>query len=356
MSGMFGRFTNIVKAKMHRAMSEAEDPAEMLDYSFEKQMEMLQKVRRGIAEVATSKARIQGQLARLMDQSGRLDGQARQALTLGREDLARTALARKQTIETQARALAAQVEDLEAQQNRLLDGEARLSAKIDAFRTHKEVMKAQYSAAQAQVRISETASGLSEEMGDVQLAMQRAQDKTEQMQARATALEELVGSSALPEIGPGSGDDIDRELARLSAGDDVERQLEAMKRALPGGPEAPKQLESGESSTHDEGPWSSGGCAMIVRIQGSGQYRLDDAAQSELASIDARLVAALERGAADEAHTLLGQAVSLVQTHGAALPDDALSPSDLILPPADASLDEISIPLHPAPTQAPSSQ
>jgi phage shock protein A len=110
-------------------------------------------------------------------------------------------------------------------------------------------MKAQYSAAQAQVRIGEAASGLSEEMGDVQLAMQRAQDKTEQMQARAEALEELVGTSALPEIGPG-GDDIDRELARLSAGDEVERQLEAMKRALPGGPEAPKQLESGESTTN----------------------------------------------------------------------------------------------------------
>src|SRR5437763_3954513 len=250
MSGMFGRFTNIVKAKMHRAMSEAEDPAEMLDYSFEKQMEMLQKVRRGIAEVATSKARIQGQLARLMEQDERLEGQARQALTLGREDLARTALARKQAIESQARALAAQVEDLEAQQNRLLDGEARLSAKIDAFRAHKEVMKAQYSAAQAQVRIGEAASGLSEEMGDVQLAMQRAQDKTEQMQARADALEELVGSSALPEIGPGGGDDLDRELARLTGGDEVERQLQAMKRALPGGPEAPKQLESGESRTN----------------------------------------------------------------------------------------------------------
>ena len=85
---------------------------------------------------------------------------------------------------------------------------------------------------------------------------------------------------------------------------------------------------------------------MIVRIQGSGQYRLDGAAQSELASIDARLVAALEHGAADEAHTLLGQAVSLVQTRGAVLPNDALSPSDLILPPADASLEEINTLLH----------
>ena len=80
---------------------------------------------------------------------------------------------------------------------------------------------------------------------------------------------------------------------------------------------------------------------MIVRVQGSGQYRLDGAAQGELVSIDARLVAALERGAADEAHALLGQAVSLVQTRGVALPNDDLSPSDLILPPADASLEEI---------------
>jgi hypothetical protein len=80
---------------------------------------------------------------------------------------------------------------------------------------------------------------------------------------------------------------------------------------------------------------------MIVRIQGSGQYRLDGAAQSELASSEARLVAAIGRGASDEAHTLLGQVVSLVQTRGVALPNDDLSPSDLILPPADASLDEM---------------
>lgn len=253
MSGMFGRFSNIVKAKMNRAMDEAEDPGEMLEYSYEKLLQTLQQVRRGIAEVATSKARVQGQLARLNEQVGKLDGQARQALSLNRDDLARTALTRKSTLTEQSRALAAQVEDLEAQQGHLLDGEARLSSRIEAFRAHKETMKAQYTAAQAQVRISEAASGLSTEMGDVHLAMQRAQDKIEHMQARATALDELAGSSVLPEIGPGSsGNDLDRELRRLSAGDDVEAQLDAMKRALPG-PEAPRQLESGqgENNLHD---------------------------------------------------------------------------------------------------------
>jgi len=246
MSGMFGRFSGIVKAKMNRAMDAAEDPNETLDYSYEKQLEMLQKVRRGIAEVATSKAQVNGQLARLSEQTGRLEGQARQALALGREDLARVALTRKSTIDAQAQALATQAEDLQAQQDKLLDGEARLAAKIEAFRTHKEVMKAQYGAAQAQVRIGEAATGLSEEMGDVQLAMQRVQDKTERMQARATALDELAGTAALPELGPGAGDDLDRQLAQLGAGNDVELQLEAMKRSLPAGPAAPRQLESGQ--------------------------------------------------------------------------------------------------------------
>ncbi len=242
MPGMFSRFSGIVKAKMNTAMDAAEDPNETLDYSYEKQLEMLQKVRRGIAEVTTAKHRVQGQLTGLNEQAAKLQGQAHQALQLNREDLARTALTRKSTIDAQVQSLSAQVEDLDMQQSKLMDGESRLSAKIQAFRTHKEVMKAQYSAAQAQVRIGEAASGLSEEMGDVQLAMQRVQDKTEKMQARASALDELAGPSALPEIGPG-GDDLDRELSRLGANSDIELQLEAMKRSLPGAPPAPQQLE-----------------------------------------------------------------------------------------------------------------
>jgi phage shock protein A len=207
---------------------------------------MLQEVRRGIADVATSKARVQAQLARLNEQTDRLDGQARQALSLGREDLARTALTRKSSFDAQAQALAAQVEDLEAQQSQLLDGEARLSTRIEAFRAYKETIKAQYTAAQARVRISEAASGLSDEMGDVRLSVQRAQDKTEQLQARATALDELVGTATLPEIGPGADDDIARELARLTEGDAIERQLEAMKRNLLSSPQETEQLQSGE--------------------------------------------------------------------------------------------------------------
>lgn len=250
MSGMFGRITTIFGARMNATLDAAEDPNQTLDYSYEKLVQFQQTIQRNIADVATSKARMQQQLAQIEEQEARLDGQARQALGVNREDLARTALTRKSGLESQRRALAAQIEDLQAQQDKLLAGAERLSSKIAAFRTHKETMKAQYSAAQAQVRINEAATGLSEEMGDVQLAIQRTQDKTERMQARATALDELAGTAALPELGAG-GDDIDRELAQLGVGDDVERQLAAMKGQLLSGPTAPRQLPSGAAQGAD---------------------------------------------------------------------------------------------------------
>lgn len=254
MSGMFGRITTIFGAKINATLDAAEDPNQTLDYSYEKLVQFQQTIQRNIADVATSKARIQQQLAQIEEQEAKLDGQARQALGVNRDDLARTALTRKSGLESQRLALAAQVEDLQAQQEKLLAGAERLSGKIAAFRTHKETMKAQYAAAQAQVRISEAATGLSEEMGDVQLAIQRAQDKTERMQARATALDELAGTAALPELGSGGGDDLDRELARLGAGDDVERQLAAMKGQLLAGPATPRRLPSGAPSADHAAP------------------------------------------------------------------------------------------------------
>ena len=71
-----------------------------------------------------------------------------------------------------------QGQQLEAQQQKLIEGERTLQAKVESFRTQKEVIKAQYSAAEAQVRIGEAATGIGEQMADVGLAIQRAKDKT----------------------------------------------------------------------------------------------------------------------------------------------------------------------------------
>jgi phage shock protein A len=174
MAGQSGRFTTVIKAKISKMLDKAEDPAETLDYSYTRQLESLQGVKKGIADVVTAKKRLQMQSSKLEQSVVKLDGQARTALQQGNEDLARIALERKTVAQNELQSLDQQVGELEAQQQKLIDSEQKLRTKIEAFRSKKEVIKAQYSAAEAQVRISEAATGVGEEMADVGLAMQRA--------------------------------------------------------------------------------------------------------------------------------------------------------------------------------------
>ena len=182
MPGMGGRMSVVIKSKINKLLDRAEDPSETLEYSYQKQMELLQNVKKGIADVVTSKKRLQLQQQKLEQQVVKLDTQARQALSQGNEELD------------------AQVSELEAQQEQLTQNEQKLRQKIEAFRTKKEVIKAQYSAAEAQVKISEAAHGVGEQMADVGLAIQRAEDKTEQMRARASAVEELEEAGTFDDL------------------------------------------------------------------------------------------------------------------------------------------------------------
>ena len=238
---MFGRMNTIIQAKMNKVLDKAENPNETLDYSYEKQLQLLQNVKRGLADLVTSKRRLQLQHDKLQQDMDKLDSQAQQALAGNREDLARLALQRKVAVQAQLQSIDPQIADLEAQQQKLTDAEQKLQTKIEIFRTQKETLKATYTASEAQVKVSEAASGISEEMADVGLAVQRAQDKTEQMKARAGALDELVATGALTDLSTGGQDDIDRQLAQLSSGGDVDRQLAAMKAQL--GQSEQKKLE-----------------------------------------------------------------------------------------------------------------
>jgi phage shock protein A len=248
MPGMAGRFSTVVKAKISKLLDRAEDPAETLDYSYQKQLESLQNVKKGIADVVTAKKRLQMQSDKLEQNVVKLDTQARQALAAGQEDLARTALERKQGLQAELQSLDQQVTELEAQQQKLTDSEQKLRGKIEAFRTKKEVIKAQYSAAEAQVRISEAATGVGEQMADVGLAMQRAVDKTDQMKARADAVGELEASGAFEDLTAlGSGeDDIDRQLRELTTSTAVDDEMAKMKAEIGSGSGAPAQIEDGE--------------------------------------------------------------------------------------------------------------
>ncbi len=241
MTGLMSRASTVVRAKLSRLLDRAEDPGETLDYSYEKQLQLLQDVKRGVADVVTSKKRLQLQTGKLEQELVKLETQARQALAAGREELARQALERKSAVQQQLQGLDQQVQDLETQQERLTASEKQLSAKIEAFRSQKEVTKAQYSAAEAQVRIGEAATGIGEQMADTGLAIQRAREKTEQMQARAGALDELIAAGTLEDF-TSDQTQLDRELAQISSQSQVDEELARMKAELGSG-ERPKELE-----------------------------------------------------------------------------------------------------------------
>ena len=234
--GLMSRMSTVVKSKMNRLLDKAEDPSETLDYAYEKQREMLTNVKRGIVEMVTTKRRLQLQAEKARSNIVTLDGQARNAMAAGREDLARLALQRKQTALMELDGLDEQIAQLELEQQKLTNAEQRLTAKVESFRSRKEIIKAQYSAAQAQVRIGSALSGISEEMGDVQLAVERAEDKTQSLRAKAGAIDELAESGVLNlDMALGGGDSLSRELAQISAEQNVESELAALRGGTPAG-------------------------------------------------------------------------------------------------------------------------
>ncbi|HTZ43201.1 MAG TPA: PspA/IM30 family protein [Jatrophihabitans sp.] len=237
------RLSLIFKSKANKLLDRAEDPRETLDYSYQKQLEMLQQVRRGLADVATSRKRIELQAQQLTTSSDRLRQQATAAVAAGRDDLAREALTRRSAAQQQLAELAQQQAALQAEQDKLTDASQRLQAKVEAFRTRKETIKASYTAAEAQTRVGEAISGISEEMSDVGLAMQRAEDKTAQLQARSGAIDELLASGALEDATGPAKDDIQQELDRMSSTSQVEAELARLKGTPTALPEAaPAQL------------------------------------------------------------------------------------------------------------------
>ena len=229
--GLTNRVTTLVKQKVNVLLNKFENPKEALDYSYTKQVELLNHLRRNIAEVVTAKKRLEMQKIKLMDNSRTLDEQASRAVDSGRDDLAKLALERKNANVMQLQQLAKQIDDLKVEQDKLEQTEKRLSTKVEEFRSKKEVIKAQYTAAEAQVRIKESITGISEEMADVGMAMNRAEDKTEQMKAKSQALDEMLESGTLTDYtsSDAGSDEIERELQKASLNGSVEQELAKLK-------------------------------------------------------------------------------------------------------------------------------
>jgi phage shock protein A len=246
MAGLLSRTMTIIKAKYSKLLTRAENPTETLDYSYEQMLQQLQNVKRGVADVVTAKKRLELQNQQLEQNVVKLETQARQAVGANREDLARQALEKKAAVQQQLQGLDTQVQQLADQQEKLVAAEQQLETKIEAFRSQKEVIKAQYSAAEAQVRIGEAATGIGTGMADTGMAIQRAKDKTEQLQARAAAIDELTAAGSLEDFTSGDTQ-LDRELAQISSGAQVDSELAKLKAEVGGGADA-KEIASGETT------------------------------------------------------------------------------------------------------------
>jgi phage shock protein A len=240
----------VVKSKISKQLDRAENPSETLDYAYQRQIENLQNVKKGIADIVTAKKQLGLQQQQLQGQADKLDRNAREAMAAGREDLARAALERKQLIVQQGSSFDQQIQELESQQEQLIQSEKQLEAKTEQFRSKKEVVKAQYSAAEAQVQVSEAATGVGDSMADVGMAMQRALDKTETMKARAEAVGELEAAGTFEDLSAlGSGqDDVDRQLDQLGAQSAVDDEFAQLKAEVESGATTPS-LPAGDSGT-----------------------------------------------------------------------------------------------------------
>jgi phage shock protein A len=251
MAGIFQRAHDIVQAKTNKALDAAEKPDEMLDLSYEKMLEQLTQVRRALVDIAASKKRLELQEEQLQHSVDHLQDQAKQALQANREDLAKEALARKATAQQQ-------IDEMEPQHQQLVDEEQKLTQtmnvlqkRVNDFRTQKETLKAEYTAAAAVSSVDESTAGISKSFKDSGQTLQRAQDKIATMEARSGALDELLESGVLEDVGGGT-DDIQKELDQVGKDAQVDNELEALKAQLGTGTPEPDALTAAPASGGEE--------------------------------------------------------------------------------------------------------
>jgi phage shock protein A len=240
---LFQRAHDIVAAKANKALDAAEKPDEMLDLSYEQMLDQITKVRQALVTIAASRKQIELQERQLQHSVDHLQDQAKAALAQGREDLAREALSRKAATQAQIDPMEAQHQQLTEEEQKMEQTLQALQQRVNTFRTQKEVLKAQYTAASAMSSVNESAAGISSTLGDSGAALQRAQDKISVMQARAGALDELLQSGVLEDVG-GDTDDIQKELDEAGTAADVDHELAALKAQIGPG-SSPPELTSG---------------------------------------------------------------------------------------------------------------
>lgn len=244
--GLVSRITYVLKSWLNWFVNRSSDPAKELDYSYEQLRDELQDVKRGVADLTTQRKRLEKQRDRLQANVEKHNDQARAAVNQDREDLAKRALQKKQANMEQLEQLDSQITELERTQEMLIEKKNELATEVSAFRTKKETMKARHAAAEASVEATEAVTGLSET--GVAEAIEQIEQETEEMEARAAALEELEASGELDNVLE-EGDSIDQELDRVTSDDQINAELETLRNEMSEVDEEVADLEVEASET-----------------------------------------------------------------------------------------------------------
>jgi len=225
--GIWSRVRLLLNTEVSSALDQAEDPRQVLDYAYNQQQQLLITLRRGLVDVATSKQQLEHQARRLETRIPQLDDQARRAVEAGRDDLARVALERKRLALSEVEGLTKQIAEVESDKQRLAAQERTLQVRVEQFRTHREVVSARYTAAEAEVRLKESLAGVSGELAELSMAVGRAEEKADRLQARARAIDSLVDLGSFPPIG--GGDFVEAELLRITVSKEIDAELAKIK-------------------------------------------------------------------------------------------------------------------------------
>lgn len=229
--GLFSRAVDIIHAKTNAVLNGMENTDETLNLSYEKMLQALQDAKRHTADVVTERMSLEQQIASIQKNVDQLDTDARLALSKNREDLARSALAEKASETTKLESLQTAHDSVLAQEQKLETYCTTMQQKIDAFRTQKELLKAQNSAATAEIGVTESLSGLGNQMGNAGDALQRAQDKADHLTAKASALDAMLANGSLSDP-LDHRSQAEKDIDALRQGSGVDDALAAMKASI----------------------------------------------------------------------------------------------------------------------------
>lgn len=327
---VFRRFSQVFQQRANAAVDKLEDPSQAIDLSYQQLLEQQQKLRVALVEATTGQKRLENQATELDSRVTKLNEAAKQAMQAGKEDLATQALTQAEVVTQQRSELDPQIQTVRTQVGKLQQATQKYAAKVQAFGSQRESLKASYEASKATSSAGDTLAGIGEHTSDAAMMMQRAQDKIARTQAHADAVDSLLDSGSLdtPLIS-GGGSAMEDQITATVVETNVQAKLAAMKSSM------------GLAAAAAAPPPQLGAAGIVVRIQGDEQYRLEAGLRQNLDDFDHRLVAAVRANDDAAYHAALNDVLAFVKSKGQALPHGDLSASEIILPSNDMPLADV---------------